>query len=102
LQYIVNPAADHHAQIMEGLRAIGAPKTAQVLNKLGKVFGPAGPSAHRHIRNAQADAITSGQTAIVDHLYAEFPSSGEKVEFLLELYVVANAAGFVHCKESGE
>jgi hypothetical protein len=98
-QYIRNPTANYHAQIIEGLSSIGAHKTAQVLSELGKVFGPAGPSADRHLRNAQADSFTAEQTVVVDHLYAEFPSLGENIELFLELYVVANAAGFLHCKE---
>jgi hypothetical protein len=97
-QYIGNSTADYHAQITEGLRAIGAPKTARVLDKLGRVFGPSGPSVNRELRNDQAGAFTTRQAAAVDRLYATFPSPGENIEMLRDLYVAAHAADFRHCR----
>jgi hypothetical protein len=72
-QYIGNSTANYHPQIIEGLRAIGAPRTAQVLEELGGVFGPSGPSADRERRNDQADAFTDRQADAVDRLYDTFP-----------------------------
>jgi len=97
-QYIGNSTADYHVQIIEGLRAIGAHNTAQVLVELGRVFGPSGPSANRGLRNDQADAFTEQQAGAIGCLYEEFPSAGENIEMLLDLYAAANAADFPHCK----
>jgi hypothetical protein len=97
-QYIGNSTADYHAQIVEGLRAIGAPKSAQILDELGRVFGPSGPPANRELRNDQADAFAAGQSVAVDRLYATFPSPGENLEMLLDLYAAVHAADFPHCR----
>jgi HEAT repeat protein len=96
-QYIGNSTADYHAQITAGLRGIGAPKTAEVLEELGKVFGPSGPPADRELRNDQADVFTDRQAAAIDLLYATFPGPGENIEMLLELYAASHAADFPHC-----
>jgi hypothetical protein len=97
-QYINNSTADYHFQIIEGLRAIGAHDTAQVLVELGKVFGPSGPSANRELRGDQADAFTQQQASAISRLYEAFPSAGENIEMLLDLYAATNAAKFPHCK----
>jgi HEAT repeat protein len=97
-QYINNPTADYHIQIIEGLRAIGAHNAAQVLCELGNAFGPSGPSANRELRNDQADALTEQQCSVIWNLYEQFPSPGENIMMLLDLYAAANAADFPHCK----
>jgi HEAT repeat protein len=97
-QYVGNSTANHHTQIVAGLRAIGAAQTAQALEELGRVFGPSGPSANRGERNDQADAFTPHQVAAVDQLYAPFPSPGENVEMLLDLYTATHAGDFPHCR----
>jgi hypothetical protein len=97
-QYIGNATANYHAQIIDGLRAIGALGTAQVLEELGRVFGPSGPSADRELRSDQADAFTDNEAATVDRLYTAFPGPGENIEMLLDLYAADHADEFPHCQ----
>jgi hypothetical protein len=96
-QYFGNSTGDDHSLIIAGLRAIGAPKTAQVLEEAGKVFGPDGPPRNRDLRNEMLDSLTARQQEIVDQLYSEFPS-GENIEMLLFLYAVEHRAEFRNCR----
>ena len=86
-QYFGNSAGNYHRMIVAGLKAIGAPQTAQTLIKAGEVFGPDGPPEDCGERNAMVDAFTAEQVKRVDDLYRTFPS-GEDIPMLLFLYVL--------------
>jgi len=92
-QYFGNSTANYQRMIVAGLRALGAPGTAQILEDAGTVFGPEGPPEDRDARNAMIDTFTAEQVKIVDGLYSTFPS-GENIEMLLFLYVAEHKAEF--------
>lgn len=95
-QYFSNSTADYHGMILAGLRAIGATRTAQVLESAGKVFGPDGPPEDRDRRDEMVESFTDQQAEIIDNLYSVFPS-GENIEMLLLLYAADHRSEFKNC-----
>ena len=92
-QYLSNPTGDYHSMILAGLRAIGAPLTAQALEEAGKVFGPDGPPQDRNRRDEMVELFSGHQIEIIDKLYSVFPS-GENIEMLLFLYAAEHKREF--------
>jgi len=90
---------DRKIRTFAGLRAIGAPETAQIPEKAGRVFGPEGPPEDCDARNAVINAFTGEQVKSVDDLYCTFPG-GENIEMLLFLYVAEHRPEFRNCGSS--
>ncbi|HLK64565.1 MAG TPA: DUF4375 domain-containing protein [Bryobacteraceae bacterium] len=85
--------ADHHQLTIEGLRAIGAPRHAQMLESAGSVFGPDGPPADRESRSAAIDALTDQQVQHIHDCNVPIPGA-EHIDLLLFVYSVEHRAEF--------
>jgi hypothetical protein len=97
-QYLECYAAQDHGAILDALRAIGAPKTAQVLETAGNVFGPEGPPSDpvkcaemvRSFSDAQAEIISNlNQNSLIP--------DDENIEMLLYLYAAEHKDEFRAC-----
>jgi hypothetical protein len=84
--------------ILDALRAIGAPKTAQVLETVGDVFGPDGPPSDP-VKCAEIVASFSDvQAEIINNLNENSPiPDDENIEMLLYLYAAEHKDEFRAC-----
>jgi hypothetical protein len=93
--YLRDYAAQYHATILDALRVIGAPRTAQVLETAGNVFGPEGPPSDP-VKCAEAvDSLSDAQAEIVNNLNQNSPiPEDENIEMLLYLYAAEHKDEF--------
>jgi len=94
-QYFGNSTADHHRQILAGLRAIGASHSADMLEEAGKVFGPKGPPVDRSQRNDVMDTFGASEEQVVGELFSDYPT--ENIDALVDLYAVERKGEFGNC-----
>jgi hypothetical protein len=83
-QYFGNSTADYHKMILAGLRAFGAPRSAQVLEDAGGVFGPDGPPEDRNARSEAVDSFSVHQAETIDSLEA-VKQSNISLEFCIKV-----------------
>ncbi len=95
LQYFYNSSSAHWKQAIEGLKAIGAPQRARILERAVAHFGQSGPSEDRDTRQKQLQRFSSQQEDALGDLDDEFYDCKENTYALLSLYVVKHKEHFL-------
>lgn len=93
-QYYFNSSGDHALDTEEFLKAIGANHTADLVKQANALFGAAGPSPERFVRQKQLDVIGDVKTKKMDEIEKEFFEYKDQLGQLLEAYVSKNAEAF--------
>lgn len=93
-QYYFNSSGDHSLDVEASLKAIGANHTADLVRQGNALFGAAGPSAERFVRQKQLDALDDEKIKKMNEIEEEFFKYKDKLSELLEMYVSKNAEAF--------
>ena len=90
-QYYFNSSGDHALVAEESMKAIGARHTAELIKQANALFGAAGPSPDRAVRQKQLDALPESSIKKMNEIEEEFFKYQDNLEELLTAYVSRNA-----------
>ena len=93
-QYFFNSAGNYASDALWGLRAIGAEKTASILERAMAQFPGGTVPELRHERQAVMDALPESVQEVWDALDQEFYHSEEPLDSLLTAFVRSNEREF--------
>ncbi|QNN24642.1 DMP19 family protein [Planctomycetales bacterium ZRK34] len=93
-QYYFNSSGDQVHNAATSLEAIGAKHTASLVRQANALFGEAGPSPNRSIRQDQLDALSDAAMDILNELDDEFYKYVDPLDELLQAYVSQHAETF--------
>ena len=93
-QYFVNSSGSRWKTALDGLKAIGAEKRAEILQKASALFGSSGPSTDHEKRHQQIASFTAQQDELLDKLDRGYYSCDEPIETLLAQYALENKEHF--------
>lgn len=91
-QYYLNSAGDHAWFAPEALRAIGAERTAALVEQANAAFGPGGPSPDREVRLRTHEEVAARARALWDDLDRAFYTYEDDLTTLLRAYVERHAS----------
>lgn len=91
-QYFVNDAGAHAHQTPDALRAIGAARTASIVEQANSVFGPEGPPVDQTAREALIDELDDSALQRFEELDSAFLEYDDDLSALLSAYMQANAS----------
>ncbi|ABD82342.1 DMP19 family protein [Saccharophagus degradans] len=97
-QLFFNSLGDHYLEILDGLKIIGALKSAELLEKALRWFPESGPSTNREKRWAQLEPYENNEEyeSDLDELDTEFYKYEDNLAGLLHNYVRANKGAKVN------
>ena len=90
-QYYFNDAGDRALNAVESLEAIGASRTATLVNQANRVFGASGPSRQSREAQEQLDSLTEAHRAELAKLDVRYLTYEENLESLLRAFVVEHS-----------
>lgn len=93
-QYFVNSSGEHWKEAIAGLKAIGAPSRAAILQEAGALFGPEGPAVDSNTRLRQLNAMTQQQEESLSALESRYDPNAENIEILLSLFATSHREHF--------
>jgi hypothetical protein len=100
-QYYSNSSGDSAFFVVEALKAIGAEKTAGLVERAHSVFPDSNPPRNRDERNVHLDSISPDQDTLLEDLSTEFFQYPENLLELLFAYVRQNAATIEGAQDVG-
>ncbi len=86
-QFFFNSSGDHAAATAEALRAIGAKKTAAIVDRAVSLFGAEGPSRNRVQRQQQLTLFSEEQQERFSELDTNFYAYPDNLSELLAKYM---------------
>lgn len=93
-QYCFNSSGDHWKVALAGLRAIGAPSRAAILQDAAALFGTDGPAVDTDTRRNQLIALTEQQQKSMSALDDRYYMNTENIEALLAEFAISNREHF--------
>ncbi|MFM7056970.1 MAG: DMP19 family protein [Planctomycetota bacterium] len=93
-QYCVNPSGNDWKIALAGLRAIGAPSRAAILQDAAALFGTDGPAVDTETRRKQLIALTKQQQEAMSALDDRYYRNTENLEALLAQFAINNREHF--------
>jgi len=93
-QYYFNSSGDYAADAVASLDAIGAKHTANLVRQANAMFGEAGPSPERFVRQDQLEALDEADQKRLGELDQAFYKYHDKLDVLLKAYVRAHKEAF--------
>jgi HEAT repeat protein len=94
-QFFVNSSGYYWKEALSGLRAIGAPERAQILEEAVRLFGVAGPAREDDTRHSQLAQFSPEQDKVLDDLDQRYYACTENVDVLLTLYATEHRDDFI-------
>jgi len=98
-QYFINSSGNHWRTALRGLKAVGAPERAKILEEAVAIFGPEGAPEASEPRQEKMARLTAAEDATLDALDERYYSCRENLEKLLSLYAIENKEHFVSQSE---
>ncbi|MCG3131032.1 MAG: hypothetical protein FLDDKLPJ_01807 [Phycisphaerae bacterium] len=93
-QYFFNSWSDHWPDALTGLNAIGARRTAEILQRAVAVFGPEGPATDREARMDQLSKLIDRCEKELDDLDDQFYKETDPLYVQYMLYAAKHADQF--------
>ncbi len=93
-QYFFNSWGDHADVAPDAFRAIGARKTAAIVERATQVFGAGGPPKARPQRQEALSKVRGQAKSVWGEAEKEFFAYPDDLPTLLKLYVATNLASF--------
>lgn len=101
-QYFVNDSGDHWSDALEGLKAIGAARDRELLQKAVCMFGKKTPSTNTEKRHKQLAAIMQDDFEIFEDLEEEFYEDKQDREIQLLRFIASCPEDFTDAPPHGD